>query len=60
MTAPTATIYYWLVRTRLPERLGLPCRVVARSKLNSTLVEFSDGTRVVTSRKYLRKRPSEG
>jgi hypothetical protein len=60
MTAPTATIYFWRVRTRLPERLGLPCRVVARGTLNSALVEFADGTRVVTSRNYLRKRPSEG
>jgi len=60
MTPPVETIYYWRVRARLPERHGLPCRVVARGTLNSALVEFADGTRVVTSRNYLRKRPLEG
>ena len=48
--------YYWRVSTRLPERKGQPCRVIARGRMNSFLVEFMDGYRVVTSRNYLRKR----
>jgi len=45
----------WRVRTRLAERFGQRCRVVVRGALNSALVEFADGFRVVTSRNYLRK-----
>jgi hypothetical protein len=49
--------YYWRVRTRLPERKGEPCRVLVRARrMNSCLVEFADGYKVVTSRNYLRKR----
>jgi predicted SprT family Zn-dependent metalloprotease len=47
--------YTWRVKTRLPERKGSPCRVLARGRMNSALVEFTDGYRVVTSRNYLRK-----
>jgi hypothetical protein len=47
--------YFWRVRTRLPDRYGQPCKVLARGRLNSCLVEFQDGFRVVTSRNYLRK-----
>lgn len=48
--------YVWRVKTRLPERKGTRCRVLARGRMNSCLVEFeSDGYRVVTSRNYLRK-----
>lgn len=53
----------WRVKTRLPERYGAACRVLARGKhsqgkrWNSRLVEFeSDGLLVVTSGNYLRKR----
>lgn len=53
-------IYVWRIRTRLPERKGERCRMIARGKLNSCLVEFPDGTRVVTSRWSLRKAPSGG
>ena len=46
-------VWYW--RCRLPERKGSPCRVVARSRrLGSVLVEFKDGSRVVTSRYAVR------
>jgi hypothetical protein len=46
-------VWYW--RSRLPERKGAPCRVVARSRrLGSVLVEFEDGFRVVTSRYAVR------
>ena len=52
--------YYWRVKTRLPERKGDPCRVLARGKMNSTLIEFEDGYKVVTSRNYIRVRKQEG
>lgn len=48
--------YYWRVRSRLPGRFGQPCRVLVRGRMNSALVEFEDGYKVVTSRNYLRKR----
>jgi hypothetical protein len=47
---------YWRVKTRLPERKGQPCRVLARGTKNSILVEFEDGYKVVTSGWYVRKR----
>jgi len=48
-------VYYWRVRTRLPERFGQLCWVLVRGKMNSCLVEFADGYRVVTSRNYVRR-----
>lgn len=49
-------VYFWRVRTRLPERYGSLCRVLVRGKMNSCLVEFlDDGYRVVTSRNYVRR-----
>ena len=48
--------HVWRIKTRLPERKGQSCRVLARGKLNTCLVEFADGTRVVTSRWAVRKR----
>jgi len=51
----TAYPYYWRVRTRLPERYGQRCRVLVRGRMNSCLVEFEDGYKVVTSRNYVRK-----
>ena len=47
--------YVWRVRTRLPERFGQRCRVLVRGAMNSALVEFADGYKVVTSRNYLRR-----
>lgn len=49
------TIYRWRVRTRCPERFGALCRVLVRGRMNSCLVEFFDGWRVVTSRNYVRR-----
>ncbi len=46
-------VWYW--RCRFPERNGDPCRVLARGALNSILVEFQDGFRVVTSRYAVRR-----
>ena len=48
--------HIWFWKTRLPERKGQPCRVLARGNMNSILVEFEDGYRVVTSRFAVRKR----
>jgi hypothetical protein len=48
-------MYVWRVRTRLPERFGQVCRVLVRGSMNSCLVEFLDGYRVVTSRNYVRR-----
>ena len=47
--------YVWRVKTRLPVRYRTLCKVIARGKMNSCLVEFEDGYRVVTSRNYLVK-----
>ena len=47
--------YVWFWKSRLPDRIGQPCRIVARGKMNSILVEFSDGFRVITSRYAVRK-----
>lgn len=49
------TQYIWRVKTRLPERYMTPCRVLARGKMNTCLVEFEDGYRVTTSRNYVMK-----
>lgn len=46
-------IWYW--RSRLPERKGQRCRVLVRGQMNSVLVEFEDGTTVVTSRYAVRR-----
>jgi len=51
--------YVWFWRSRLPERKGQPCRVVARGRMNSALVQFADGFLVVTSRFAVRKRTTE-
>lgn len=47
--------HFWRIKTRLPERNGALCRVLARGKLNTCLVQFDDGVRVVTSRWAVRK-----
>lgn len=44
----------WRWRKWLPGRHGQPCKVIARGKLNSCLVEFADGLRYVTSRHAVR------
>ena len=52
--------HYWRVRTRLPERFGQPCRVLARGRLNTVLIVFADGLRVTTSRWNIRRLPEPG
>jgi hypothetical protein len=50
--------YIWRVKTHYPERQGQRCKVLVRGKhMNSALVEFEDGFKIVTSRNYLRKAP---
>lgn len=51
----TEVWYRWRVRSRLAERFGQKCRVLVRGAMNSCLVEFEDGYRVVTSRNYVRR-----
>ena len=38
---------------------GLACTVICRGKRNSVMVEFKDGTRVITSRYAIRKEREE-
>jgi hypothetical protein len=47
--------YIWFWKSRLPERKGQTCAVIGRGKMNSILIEFPDGYRVVTSRYAVRK-----
>lgn len=49
--------HFWRIRKRLPERFGQPCRVLARGRMNSILVEFADGYHVITSRNFVRRLP---
>lgn len=42
--------YYWFWKCKLPERNKKKCRVLTRGKMNSILVEFEDGYKVITSR----------
>lgn len=46
-------IWFWF--SRLPERKGQPCKVLARGRMNSILVEFADGYKVITSRYAVRR-----
>jgi len=47
--------YVWFWRKRFPERKGQRCKVLVRGKMNSCLVEFEDGFRVITSRFAVRR-----
>ena len=47
--------YIWYWRCRLPERKGQRCKILARGSMNSILVEFEDGYRVITSFHAVRK-----
>ncbi len=52
--------HVWRWKKWLPERHGQLCRVLTRGKLNSCMIEFADGTRVITSRYAVRKTPGAG
>ena len=45
----------WHWHKWLPERHGQLCRVLATGRMNSALVEFDDGYKVITSRYAVRK-----
>ena len=47
--------HQWFWRSRLPDRKGQRCRILARGKMNSLLVEFCDGWKVITSRYAVRR-----
>ena len=48
-------LYRWHWRAKLPERHGQTFRLLATGRLNSCLIEFADGFRVITSRNALRR-----
>jgi len=52
--------HVWFWKTRLPERKGQKCRVIARGKMNSIRVEFEDGYNVITSRFAIRMGKQSG
>lgn len=45
----------WWWKAKLGDRHGQPCAVLARGKMNSILVAFADGHRVLTSRHAVRR-----
>jgi len=54
--SPQPFDHIWFWKSRLPERRGQSCRVLARGRMNNILVEFEqDGYKVVTSRFAVRK-----
>ncbi len=50
--------HYWFWKKKLPERNGQFCKILARGRMNSVLVEFKDGCRVLTSRYDVRRTTS--
>lgn len=51
--------YEWKWKTRMGERYGQPCAMVAKGRMNSVLLEFPDGYRVVTSLNGIRRRKAQ-
>lgn len=47
--------YVWRIRRWLPWMHGQRCRVLARGTMNSRLIEFACGYRVVASGNFIRK-----
>lgn len=58
-TMPVPFDRYWCVRKRLPERHGELCRVLVSGRMNSCLVEFEYGVKVVTSCNFVRRVSSD-
>ena len=48
--------HIWFWKSRLPSRKGSSCRVLVRGRMNSILVEFLDGYKVITSRYAVRRK----
>jgi hypothetical protein len=55
MSAIATMTHRWYWRKWLPNRHGQRCRVIVTGRMNSALIEFEDGERVVTSRYAIRK-----
>ena len=53
-------LYVWFWRKKLGDRKDQPCRVLARGRMNSIMVEFEDGYKVITSRFAVRLRAAAG
>ena len=51
----SAMTHTWRWRKWLPDRFGQHCRIITTGTLNSALVEFADGYKVVTSRYAVRR-----
>ncbi len=51
----TVADFVWYWRSRLPERKGQRCRVLARGRMNTIAVQFEDGYAVTTSRFAVRR-----
>lgn len=52
------SILPYIYRWNRQERKGQPCKVLARGTMNSCLVEFADGYRMVTSRNAIKRNSS--
>jgi len=48
-------VYAWKNNETRAKLYGRLCRVVARGKMNSILIEFENGEQVVTSRNAIRR-----
>ena len=46
--------HWWRIRKWHPERFGQLCRVLARGRMNTILIEFADGYKMTTSRWFVR------
>lgn len=49
--------FAWRNNPRRAKLYRRPCRILAHGKMNSILIEFEPGERVVTSRNAVRKLP---
>ena len=47
--------HVWRWKKILVERFGQPCQIICIGKMNSALVQFEGGYRVVTSRYAVRR-----
>ena len=56
---PEQMTHYWHWRKWLPDRHRQPCRILATGRMNSALVEFEDGFKVITSRYAVRRSSPE-
>lgn len=55
----TEYVYVWRNNERRAALYGRRCRLLAAGAMGTVLVEFEDGERVTTSRRALRRLPSD-